>query len=55
MKTHDYELVEERFKINVNVFCYENKMYPIYISKKYNTQVLNILLITSGEKSYCIY
>ena len=26
MKTHDYELVEERFEINVNVFSYENKI-----------------------------
>ena len=33
MKTHDYEIVEERFEMNVNVFCYENKTYPIYISK----------------------
>ena len=29
IKTHDYELLEERFEINVNVFCYENKVYPL--------------------------
>ena len=50
IKTHDYELVEERFEMNVHVFCYENKIYPIYISKMSNTQVSNILLITSEEK-----
>ena len=49
MKTHDYELVEERFEMNVNAFCYENKVYPIYISKISNTQVSNVLLITSEE------
>ena len=52
MKTHDYQLVEERFEMNVNVFCYENQVYPIYISKKSNTQVLNVLLITSKEWSH---
>ena len=41
--------------MNVNVFCYENKVYPIYISKKSNTQVLNVLLITNEEKSHYVY
>ena len=55
LKTHDYELVEERFEMNVNVFGYENKVYPICISKKSNTQVLNVLLITSEEKSNYVF
>ena len=55
MKTHDYESAEKRFEMNVNVFCYENKVYPIYISKKSNTQVLNVLLITNEEKSHYVY
>ena len=29
MKARDYELVEERFNINVNVFGYENKVFPL--------------------------
>ena len=33
MKAHDYEIVEERFNINVNVFGYENKVFPLYVSK----------------------
>ena len=41
--------------MNVNVFCYENKIYPIYISKNSNTQVLNVLLITSEEKSHYVF
>ena len=52
MKTHDYELAEERFEMHVNVFCYENKIYHLYISKKSNTQVLTVLLITNEEKSH---
>ena len=41
--------------MNVHVFCYENKIYPIYISKKSNTQVLNVLLITNEEKSHYVF
>ena len=31
MKARDYEIVEERFEINVNVFGYENKVSPLYV------------------------
>ena len=55
MKTHDYELVEERFEVNVSLFCYENKVYPIYISKRSNTQFLNVLQITNEEKSHYVF
>ena len=34
MKARDYEIVEERFNINVNVFGYENRVFPLYVSKK---------------------
>ena len=33
MKARDFEIVEERFNINVNVFGYENEVFPLYISK----------------------
>ena len=39
--------------MNVNIFCYENKIYPI--SKNSNTQFLNVLLITSEEKSHYVF
>ena len=55
MKTHDYEIVEERFNINANVFGYENKVFPLYVSKKSNKQVLNVLLMSNEEKSHCFY
>ena len=45
MKAHDYEIVEERFNINVNIFGYQNKVFPLYVSKKSNEQELNVLLI----------
>ena len=55
METHDYELVQERFEMNVNLFCYENKVYPISISKRSNIEFLNVLRITNEEKSHCVF
>ena len=40
---NDYELTEDRFNVNVNVFGYENKVYPLYVSKKSQAQLLNLL------------
>ena len=34
MKARDYEITEERFEINVNVFGYENKVFPLYVSQQ---------------------
>ena len=45
LNINDNELIEDRFNMNVNVFGYENKVYPLYVSKKSHTQVLNLLLI----------
>ena len=55
MKARDYEIVEERFNINVNVLGYENRVFPLYISKKSNEQVLNVLLISNEEKSHYVF
>ena len=55
MKARDYEIVEERFEINANVFGYENKVFPLYISKKSNEQVLNVLLISNKEKTHYVF
>ena len=49
MKARDYEIVEERFNINVNVFGYENRVFPLYIFKKSNEQALNVLLISNKK------
>ena len=55
MKTDDYELVEKRLQMNVNAFCFENSIYPIYISKNSNTQVSNVLLLINEEKSHYVF
>ena len=55
MKARDFELVEERFNINVNVFGYENKVFPLYVSKKSNEESLNVLLISNEEKSHYVF
>ena len=34
MRARDYELDEEKFNINVNVFGYENRVFPLYIYQK---------------------
>ena len=44
MKARYYEIIEERFNINVNVFGYENRIFPLYVSKKINEKLLNVLL-----------
>ena len=52
---NDYEKIEDRFQIQVNVFGYENKVYPLYISKKSYNQTLNLLLITEKGKSHNVF
>ena len=41
--------------MQVNVFCYENKVYPLYISEKSYNQTLNLLLITKKGKSHYVF
>ena len=55
MKARDSEIIEERFNINVNVFGYENRVFPLYVSKKLNKQVLNVLLISNEERSHYVF
>ena len=41
--------------MNVTIFGYENKVYPLYISKKSYDQSLNLLLITQDDKSHYVF
>ena len=41
--------------MHVNVFGYENKVYPLYISKKSYDRTLNLLLITEQGKSHYVF
>ena len=52
---NDYEKIEDRFQMQVNVSGYENKVYPLYISKKFYNQTLNLLLITEKDKSHYVF
>ena len=52
---NNYEKIEDRFQMQVNVFGYENKVYPLYISKKSYNQTLNLLLITEKDKSHYVF
>ena len=54
MKARDYEVIEERFNINVNLFGCDNRVFSLYASKKSNEQVLNVLLISNEEKSHYV-
>ena len=49
LKARDYETVEERFNINLNIFGYENKVFPLYVSKRSNEQALDALLLKNEE------
>ena len=56
MEARDYEIIEERFNINVNVFKYENRVFPLYVSKKFNEQALNVLLIKNeNNESHYVF
>ena len=52
---NDYEKIEYRFQMQVNPFDYENKVYPLYISKKSCDQMHNLLLITEKGKSHYVF
>ena len=56
METRDDEIVEERFNINVNVLGYENRVFLLYVSKKFNEEVLNVLLIKNeNNESHYVF
>ena len=52
---NDYEKIKDRFQMQVNIFGYENKVYPLYVSKKFYDQTLNLLLITEQDKSHYVF
>ena len=52
---NDYEKIEDRFQMEVNVFGYENKVHPLCISKKSYHLTLNLLLITEKDKFQYVF
>ena len=41
--------------MQVNVFGYQNKVYPLYISKKSYHRILNLLLIAEKDKLHYVF
>ena len=55
IKACDYEIVDKRFNIYGNLLGYQNKVFRLYVSKKSNEKVLNVLLISNEEKSHYVF
>ena len=51
----DYSVIEGTNGININVFSYEGKVYPIYISDKSYSDSMDLLLIHFENKSHYVY
>ena len=53
--TKQYNKIEKKNEININVFGYEEKQkYPIYVSKEKYKDHINILLITENENNHYV-
>ena len=51
----DYGKIEVLNKIDINVFCYENKVvYPVYLSNQRFNECLDSLLISNDFVSYYV-
>ena len=54
-KLEDYSKIEILTKINVNVFCYENKaVYPVYLSNQCFNDSMDLLLISNEFTSHYV-
>ena len=52
----DYCKISVMNGININVFCYENKVvFPVYLSDRCYNNVLGLLLISNGFTNHYVY
>ena len=51
----DYDKTEVLNKICINVFCYENKIYPVYLSNPCFNDCMDLLLISNNFTSHYVY
>ena len=52
----DFNKIEAKNKLCINVFCYENKLvFAIYISDEKSENSMDLLLVTDGDKSHYVY
>ena len=56
MRENDFNKIESKNNIYINVFCYENKLtFPIYISDQEIENSMDLLLATDENKSHYVY
>ena len=56
VSTRDYCKIEQKIKICINIFCYENDLvYPVCASYKQLEKYTSLLLITDENKSHYVY
>ena len=51
----DYCKIEKQNNIRINVFCYENKLTSGYLSNRKFSDCMDLLLISSENKSHYVY
>ena len=54
-KEKNYPIFDQRFSINLNIFYYNKRVYPLYISEQHNERVLKVLLLSDEEKSHYVF
>jgi len=54
VKINDFSKIERQNSIRINVFGYQNKPFPIYVSKERTDYNLNLLLITNEDKQHYV-
>ena len=56
LSKRDFNKIEVKNKIFINVFCYENKLtYPVHISDQKLENWMDLLIITDKIKSHYVY
>ena len=56
MREKDFDKIEVKNNICINVFGYENRLvFPIFVSDQKFENSIDLLLITSGDKSHYVY
>ena len=56
MQEKFFSKIEKKNSICINVFCYENRLtFPIYVSNQKFQNLMDLLLIIDGDKSYYVY
>ena len=52
----DFNKIEKKNNICINVFCYENKLtHPVHISNQTFESCMNLLMISDESKSHYVY